>query len=158
LCGSNFVDLRNAGPAQKLLDIPSWYWLQFVLWSNNITTEVQVKYFPVAINMRQIEEKNWLRGKRVNNTNDSGRRDNGNMDVHLSTFISIPTSAHRNSIKLILLLLRHASLSIDHPQGTYKLCQLKLLITESIKYKIVVCCYGKIVVNVAACVIQVFNE
>jgi hypothetical protein len=34
-----------------------------------------------------------------------------------------------------------------------QLCQLKLWIIKMVKYNIVVCCYGKILVNVAAYVI-----
>jgi hypothetical protein len=57
---------------------------------------------------------------------------------------SIPTNAHRSSIKLILKLLWHVSVFSHHPQGSYKFCQLKLWIIELIKYNIAVCSYGKI--------------
>jgi len=49
-------------------------------------------------------------------------------------FISIPTNAHRSSIKLILKLLRHVSVLLHHPQGAYRFCQLKILSIGLIKY------------------------
>ena len=45
---------------------------------------------------------------------------------YISTFISIPTNAHRISTKSILKLLRHVSVFLHHPQGAYKFCQQKL--------------------------------
>ena len=40
--------------------------------------------------------------------------------------ISVPSNAHRSSIKLALKLLRHVSAFLHHPQGAHKFCQLKL--------------------------------
>jgi len=42
---------------------------------------------------------------------------------------------------------------MHHLQGVYKLCRLKLRIIKMIKYSIVMCCYYKTLVNVAAYVI-----
>ena len=58
-------------------------------------------------------------------------------------FITIPTNAHRSSIKLILKVLRHVSVFLHHLQGAYKLCQLKLRITGLKKYNIVESSYVK---------------
>jgi hypothetical protein len=55
--------------------------------------------------------------------------------------------------QFILKLLRHVSALIHHLQGVYKFCQLKLWVNKMVKYRIVVCCYDKIFVNVVACLI-----
>jgi hypothetical protein len=68
-------------------------------------------------------------------------------------FIIIPTYAQISSVKLILKLFWHVSVLIQHLQGVYKLCQLKLWIIKTIKYNIVVYHYDKILLNVAAYVI-----
>jgi hypothetical protein len=44
----------------------------------------------------------------------------------LIVFIIIPTYAQISSVKVVLKLLRHVSVLINHLQGVYKLCQLKL--------------------------------
>jgi hypothetical protein len=49
-------------------------------------------------------------------------------------FISVPTNAHSSSINLTLKLLRQVSMFLHHPEGGYKLCQLKLWIPGMIKY------------------------
>jgi len=55
--------------------------------------------------------------------------------------------------KFILKWLQHVSALIYHLQGVYKLCLLNSWIIKMIKYNIVVHCYDKISVNVAAYVI-----
>ena len=71
----------------KFSDIRYRHWLQFGLWSNNVTGEVQAECFLVAINLRRREEMNA--GQNISSSNDNGRRDSGNMDVDLLMFISV---------------------------------------------------------------------
>ena len=68
-------------------------------------------------------------------------------------FIILPTYAQRSSIKLVLNLLRHVSVLIPHSQGSLQIMWAKVMNYGMIKYNIVVCRYGKILVNVAAYVI-----
>jgi len=68
-------------------------------------------------------------------------------------FIIAPTYAQISSVKLILKLLRHVSVLIHPLQGVYSCVSLKLLIIKMIQYNVVVCCYDKILVIVAAYII-----
>ena len=130
----------------KLMYVPWWYFCLSIYPYNAAVCVDVLNRFNIKMDLREVwwedmDHPSWDRNKwwAVVNT-----------IMKCLLYSNICTNKW---CKFILKLLRYVLVLIYHLQEVYKLCYLKLWIIKMIKYNIVVCCYDKILVNIASYVI-----